>query len=373
MFRPHVIGPILWAFLFSGALLAQVPAKVDFRRDVQPIFKAYCIACHGPAQQMNGLRLDRRRDAMRGGTIADIGPRNSAGSRLYLKLTGNQYGPQMPPTGALSPEQIDIIKRWIDQGAEWPDDLSGEKPASAPDPKATRIMEALRNGDHQRFEKLLGDEPDVASLKGPGGSTPLMYAALYGDFDSVRLLLDSGADPNVRNDAGATALMWAADDLEKARLLLDRGADANARSDDGRTPLIIAAGQFGSGPLVKLLLDHSADPSSKSPTGQTPLSQAARAGDEAVLRMLIERGADLRGAGPGPLSLAIRGNCEACVNRLIEPADKNVLNRASILVVPPGGDARGSASCSITERTSMPRIPEATPSSCLRRVQMQCR
>jgi hypothetical protein len=61
---------------------------------------------------MNGFRLDRRRDAMRGGTIAVIGPGNSDGSRLYHRLIGNTYGPQMPPTGALGAEQIRIIKDW---------------------------------------------------------------------------------------------------------------------------------------------------------------------------------------------------------------------------------------------------------------------
>jgi hypothetical protein len=139
--------------IFAGALGAQVPAKVDFRRDVQPLLKEYCIDCHGPSQQLSGLRLDRRRDAMRGGSISDIGPGNSAGSRLYLKLIGNQFGLRMPPTGALSPEQIDIIKTWIDQGAEWPDDVSGETPRSVPDARAGRMMEAIRSGDRQALNR----------------------------------------------------------------------------------------------------------------------------------------------------------------------------------------------------------------------------
>lgn len=129
----------------------------------------------------------------------------------------------MPPTGPLSPEQIDIIKAWIDQGAEWPDDVSGETSSSPPDPKAMRIMGVLRQGDRQAFKRMLREDPKAARLKGPGGSTPLMYAALYGDADAVRLLLKKGADPNVRNEAGATALMWAVDDLEKTRLLVEHG------------------------------------------------------------------------------------------------------------------------------------------------------
>src|SRR5262245_58812314 len=255
MFRVAACS-ILVVVLSSRSSPGQTPTKIDFGRDVQPIFKAHCIGCHGPTQQMNGFRLDRRRDAMKGGTLAMIGPGNSAGSRLYFRLIGNQFGMQMPPTGPLSREQIDIIRMWIDQGAEWPDELAGEAPLRPPDPKADRIMEALRNGDRQLFRKLLNADPKAAGLKGPGGSTSLMYASLYGDSESVRLLLAGGADPNTKNEAGATALMWAVDDVDKVRLLLDHGADANGRSHDSRTPLLIAAGRFGSGAVVKLLIDR---------------------------------------------------------------------------------------------------------------------
>ncbi len=198
--------------------------------------KANCIGCHGPVQQKNNLRLDRRRDTMRGGTIAVIAPGSSQSSHLYLRLTGRDtLGMPMPPTGSLPPEQIETIKNWIDQGAEWPDVVSGETPPPPPDPKATRLMEALRAGDKQAFEKLLREDSKAAKAKGPGGSTPLMYAALYADVRAVRQLLDNGADPNTRNDAGATALMWAVTDLEKT----SHGSGGarrrcrNARSDEG--------------------------------------------------------------------------------------------------------------------------------------------
>jgi ankyrin repeat protein len=325
----------------SPGLRAQRPAKVDFGRDVQPIFKTYCIGCHGPTQQMNGFRLDRRRDAMRGGTIAVVGPGNSAGSRLYQRLVGDQYGLRMPPTGPLSEDKISIIKAWIDQGANWPDELSGETPPPPADPGATALMNAMRRGDSAAFQKNLNDDPKAANRKGPGGSTPLMYAALYGDSDSLRRLLTAGADPNLKNDAGATALMWAAGDLEKTRLLVDHGADVNARSDNGRTPLMIVATRHGSTPILQLLLDHGANPSAQSPGlfgVMTALSEAAYASDGTAMHTLIARGADVKGAGVNLLTYALMVNCVSCVNLVIGSTSKPDLNLAMLFDTPPLGD-----------------------------------
>ncbi|MDD5542598.1 MAG: ankyrin repeat domain-containing protein [Acidobacteriia bacterium] len=333
----------LFVLLMTGVLFGQSPAKVDFRRDVQPLFKQYCVGCHGPSLQMNGFRLDRRSDAMRGGTIPVIGAGNSAGSRLYQRLIGSDYGIQMPPTGALSPQQIKIIKDWIDQGAEWPDDVSGETPPTPPDPAAVRMMDAIRKGDTISFRKILHENPRAVNLKGLGGSTPLMYAVLYGQANDVRALLEAGANPNIPNDAGATALMWAVDNINKTRLLLDHGADVNAKSDGNRTPLMIATSLFGSGPVVKLLLDHGANPSVKAPGlfgDETPISGAAYAGDAGVLQMLIDKGADVKTAGPISLAFAIRANCTACINLLLKSASPEVVTGAMFFSAPPLGDAR---------------------------------
>ena len=47
-----------------SASAAQAPAIVAFGRDIQPLLREHCVECHGPSQQMSGLRLDRRRDAL---------------------------------------------------------------------------------------------------------------------------------------------------------------------------------------------------------------------------------------------------------------------------------------------------------------------
>src|SRR5437667_1212800 len=141
---------------------AQVTARVDFGRDVQPILRDSCYSCHGPDQQMNGFRLDRRADAMRGGGQTNIGPGNADGSRLYHRLIGTKFGPQMPPTGPLPADRIATIKAWIDQGAEWPDALAGVTVTFPVDREAERLIALIRDGDRAAVEAMLRSSPGVA-------------------------------------------------------------------------------------------------------------------------------------------------------------------------------------------------------------------
>src|SRR5215813_5524862 len=175
----------------ASRLSAQPAATVDYARDVQPMLRANCYGCHGPSLQNANLRLDRRRDVMPnrvGANGARIVPGNSGVSRVYLRIAGNTAGLQMPPSGPLSDEQIATIKTWIEQGAEWPDALAGDTPSPPQDPQAVRLIDALRTGRRAEFERVLKAAPRAAQSKGIGGSTPLMFAALYADADAVRLL-----------------------------------------------------------------------------------------------------------------------------------------------------------------------------------------
>ncbi len=338
-----LVGVIAGSFSVQ-AIFGQSSATADFKRDVMPILKAHCVDCHGPSLQMNGFRLDRRSDAMKGGTAAMIGPGNSAASRMYLKLLNPQYGPQMPPAGALPKQQIEIIRKWIDEGANWPDAVAGEIKLPPPDEKASRLMKSLRRGDSAEVRKLVAAEPGSVKGKGPGGSTPLMYAVLYGDLATVKMLIGKGADVNARNHNGATALLWAADNLEKTRLLLDHHADVNAKSESSRTALIIAAGVYGQSAVVKLLLERGADVSAKGPAlfrAATALSEAALAGDEASMRLLIEHGADPKSAGPAGLAFTMRAQCGPCTALLTKSPDPGILSEAMFFVSPPLGPGFG--------------------------------
>ena len=324
---PGKLRALLCVCFFSNALPAQVPTKVDFARDIQPVLRRHCVECHGPSQQMRGLRLDRRRDAMPnrvGANGARIVPGNSAASPLYRRVSGSQFGVQMPLGGTLPPEQINIIKAWIDQGADWPDALSGDRDAAPADPAVVKMMNSLRNGNRREFKRTLVENPKSVNAKGEGGWTPIMYAALYGDVDAVRLLLDKGASPNAQNDDGGTALMYAIDDTEKTRLLLDHGADPNLRSGEGRTALLIAVGWPGSFSAVKLLVEHGADAKVRLPDGRGALTLAVGARNADLLQLLLDHGAEKK---PLPFTVPLT-SCAACFDLLLKLAEPGDLDGA---------------------------------------------
>ncbi len=295
----------------AAVVIGQAPANVDFRNDVQPILRARCYSCHGPEQQMNRLRLDRRADAMRGGSQSDIGPGNADGSRLYHRLIGTKFGTRMPPGAPLAANQVAIIKAWIDQGAEWPDELSGEVPTPPADAEALRLMTLIRDGDFAAAQRTVASSPGVVGMRGAGGSTPLMFAALYGDVGLTARVLAAGANPDVANVAGATALMWAVPDVEKMQALLDAGADVNARSAEGRSALHIAVGIIGARPAVELLLDYGANAWAPASGDSSLLREAARVDSPEVFHLLIEYG-----VGDGPSELFLRTNCFECARLL---------------------------------------------------------
>src|SRR5262245_43488656 len=107
-----------------------VPA-VDFAAEVQPIFKASCFACHSGSEPQAGLRLDVRSMALKGANGGPvILPDNSKDSSLIHRVSGLGGLRPMPLTGApLTADQISILTRWIDQGAQWPDALANEQNA----------------------------------------------------------------------------------------------------------------------------------------------------------------------------------------------------------------------------------------------------
>lgn len=118
--------------------VARLPAAakevIDFRRDIEPIFKAACIACHGPDKQRGGLRLDHAEAAYQGGNTGRVLiPNKAVESRLLHLVAGLDPDLVMPPKGKkpLTTVEIGKLRAWIEQGAAWPKQTITQKSAAS--------------------------------------------------------------------------------------------------------------------------------------------------------------------------------------------------------------------------------------------------
>ena len=146
----------LWTFIGLMAIGADtLPAAdgpVDYLRDVQPILRANCTDCHGPDDQNAGLRVDTAAAIISGGnTGPGIVPGNADASLLIQAVTGAGKAKQMPPEDAadkLSDEQIDLLRRWINEGAKHPE---SEQPLDSTDNG--------RKSKHWSFQPIVRHDP----------------------------------------------------------------------------------------------------------------------------------------------------------------------------------------------------------------------
>src|SRR5436309_473327 len=114
--------PLLLLLLLGTPIAAADPValpppaarKVDYAKEVRPIFEAACYSCHGEKKQQSNFRLDRGADALKGGENGKaILPGKSAESPLIRYVAGLDKDLKMPPKGdRLTPEQIGILRAW---------------------------------------------------------------------------------------------------------------------------------------------------------------------------------------------------------------------------------------------------------------------
>ena len=96
---------------------------INFEDEVLPILEDYCIDCHGPDKQKSGFRVDRRANLLKGGDtgMAAILPGKPEKSYMIEVLKSNDPEISMPPKGGpLFEDEIEILEKWISEGANWP-------------------------------------------------------------------------------------------------------------------------------------------------------------------------------------------------------------------------------------------------------------
>lgn len=202
------------------------------------------------------------------------------------------------------------------------------------------IFEAVKLGDVEAVRRLLEESPTLVNRGDTGfGATPLHWAALRGHEDVARLLLDKGADVNVRNNDGETPLQVA----ERAKrsgvvqVLRSRGGEASAgiveavrAGDLARVQRLLASNPgalnqkdaaFGATPLhwaalrghadvAKFLVAQGADTSAKNKDGETPLQVAERAKRAEIVALLRAGGGAVSVSSAALIDAVKRGDLE---------------------------------------------------------------
>ena len=219
---------------------------------------------------------------------------------------------------------------------------------------ATPLWVSCVHGGAPMIERLLQAGADVNAAL-PSGETPLMTAARTGIVEAVRALLNHGADVDaIELSRGQTALMWAVAQrhTDVAGLLIQHGADVRARSsirrvivntgtaggdaqfegsmvvpeDRGGYTALLFAARHGDVASARLLLDAGADANDTAPTGTSALVVAAHGGHTALGTFLLEQGADPNAADAGYTALhaaVLRGDDELLQALLAHGADPN--------------------------------------------------
>ncbi len=317
---------VVLALFAPLAVSAAPPAKVDFAAHIRPLLEQKCFSCHGEEVQQSGLRLDKRQNAMRGG---DYGPviiaGDSAHSKLIKRVVDGDGGMRMPPTGPLSNDEIDLLKAWIDQGADFRMEVKAEAPPHPVDPRLQALISNLRGGNLAECRKAVAADGNLVNARDAAGSTPLHHAAAFASLAAMKFLIDNGAGVNAKNNRASTPLHWAIRDEAKVRLLLEKGAAVDARQADGRTPLYLAASLGNGNAVLRLLLEKGANPNQATSNGATPLANAAARGDVEALGLLLAKKADVNavsGTGATALMAAAGSRNPGAVALLIESGAK---------------------------------------------------
>ena len=158
----------------------------------------------------------------------------------------------------------------------------------------TPLIDAARNADSRALRALLKPGVDVNAATADG-TTALHWASYRDDLESADLLIRAGANVNAANDLGATPLWTASMNGSAAmvRRLLQAAADPNLALLFGETPLMVAS-RSGAADVVTLLIDKGASVNARGPRGQTALMWAVSQQHPDVVKNLLARGADLR-------------------------------------------------------------------------------
>ncbi|MFT7643178.1 MAG: mono/diheme cytochrome c family protein, partial [Pirellulaceae bacterium] len=183
---PIILGVVLWC-----APLHAAEPTVDYLKHVKPLLTTKCVSCHGALKQESGLRLDASSLILKGGDSGQaVVAGKSSSSLLIQRVSSNDEDERMPPTEEgdhLTAEQIELLARWIDDGANAPREEVPPDPRShwAFQPISRPAIPTPTNKAWVRndIDALIAVEHERSGLKpAPATSKELLLRRLYLDL-----------------------------------------------------------------------------------------------------------------------------------------------------------------------------------------------
>ncbi len=178
--------------LLLSSFLGIFEKRVDYNTQIKPLLNKNCIVCHGGVKKAAGFSLLFKQEALapaKSGKLAII-PGDADASEMIRRLTLTDPDERMPlDHPALKPDEIDLLRKWIDQGAEWGDHWAYQ-PVQKPEvpgigtfwsriglwPRRDEDSWAKNEIDHFILDKLEQDELDSLARSRPGYANPAAVA-----------------------------------------------------------------------------------------------------------------------------------------------------------------------------------------------------
>lgn len=249
-------------------------------------------------------------------------------TREELAMSITRRGPGTDVLFFDVPEDCSGLKLTVSEGFP-PMELTTPKDSDLP--QITQPFPEFRGKGLVEIKAAIAQNPHALEAKTDSGQTMLYRSVDYGHKQSVALLLNANANPNVQDNRGFTPLhraaLWGWSEILK--MLIKKGGKIDAANRDLGRPLLYAA-ESGQKTTVEILLNYGADVNAANKNGITPLHNAALNGHREVLNLLIKAGADVNAKakqGVTPLHNAVTQANKDVVKALLKAkANPNLQN-----------------------------------------------